>query len=510
MPRVYNRPVARGTHSGPTTRPVLYHLGRAGERFVVGDGPVDLSSQPRPIHVGRREDGSNDVQILVDDPWMSSLHARIVDGARGAGRLFLEDAGSRNGVLVNGAKAERAPLLHGDIVEMGRTFWVFVEERGPEPLLSSPAEFGALATWHPRFGQQLVQLAARATSTEHVLVSGPPGTGRGFVARTLHQMSRREGRMVHLDCREHGPRNVGAELFGADGAPGKLAEAARGTLLLEHVDRLAVDAQGRLAEALRRRSYPHTRVVATVGAAVDGLVAAGSLSRSLVDAVGLLRVDTPALDERLCDLGVLLDEFMARARGAVAIDREACRVLFRHRFTQNVRGFGRVVEAASSLAVDDDRRRKGGMIEVVHLPFCVAGVDTLRSLLSQANILAGEADVGMTGKHQAPSFSDGELPPPEDSTYRANAFSSAIHTDAEVSQPAPKKPASPWRKATVGVGVEAPLPLDPVPAVDTDALVAALRGARGNVSAAARTLGRPRALVLRWLRDLNIDPLSYR
>jgi DNA-binding NtrC family response regulator len=489
---------------------VLYHLGRAGERFVVGDGPVDLGREPRPVHVGRREDASSDVQVLVDDPWMSSVHARVVDGARGSGRLFLEDCGSRNGILVNGTRAERAPLLHGDIIEMGRTFWVFVEERGAEPLSSSPAEFGALATWHPRFGQQLLQLSARSTSMDHVLVAGPPGSGRGFIARTLHQVSRREGRMVHLDCREHGPRNVGAELFGVDGAPGKLGEAARGTLLLEHVDKLAADAQVRLAEALRRRAYPQTRVVATVDAAVDGLVAAGALTRALVDVVGTLRVDTPALDERLCDLGILLDEFMARARGAVAIDREACRLLFRHRFTQNVRGFGRVVEAASSLAVDDDRRRKGGMIEVTHLPFCVAGVDTLRALLSQANHLAGEADVGLTGEHHAPSFSEAELPVPEDSTLRANAFSSVIHTDAEASMPLPVKLASPWRKATVGVGFEAPLPLDPVVDVNADALVAALRGARGNVSAAARTLGRPRALVLRWLRDLNIDPSSYR
>lgn len=501
--------MAKVRSSGTTTRPVLYHLGRAGERFVVGDGPIDLASQPRPIHVGRREDSSSDVQILVDDPWLSSLHARIVDGVRGAGaaRLFLEDCGSRNGVIVNGTKSERAPLIHGDIVEMGRTFWVFIEERGAEPLLSSPAEFGALATWHPRFGQQLVQLSARATSNEHVLVAGPPGSGRGFVARTLHQASRREGRLVQLDCRGNGPRNVTAELFGVDGTAGKLAEAARGTLLLENVEHLPADAQARLADVLRRRQHPQMRIVGSVGGSIDALVGAGSLTRVLVEALGALRVDTPALDERLCDLGILLDEFMARARGAVAVDREACRVLFRHRFTQNVRGFGRVVEAASSLAVDDDRRRKGGMIEVTHLPICVAGLDTLRSLASHANLLAGEADVGLTGKHQMPSLSDAVASPAEHSSSRASAFVAPARTAAEAATPpAP----SPWRKGTVGVGVEAPLPLEAVPAVDAEALVVALRGARGNVSAAARTLGRPRALVLRWLRDLNIDPLSYR
>lgn len=497
-------------------RPVLYHLGRAGDRFVVGEGPVDLASQPRPIVVGRREDAGSDVQMLVDDPWMSSRHARIVDGPRGIGRLFIEDCGSRNGVLVNGAKADRAPLLHGDIVEMGRTFWVFAEERGVEPLLSSPAEFGAIATWHPRLGQQLVQLATRAGSMDHVLVAGPPGSGRGFVARTLHQVSRRDGRMVHLDCREHGPRNAGTELFGADGTTGKLADAARGTLLLEHVERLGHDTQLQLADALRRRAYPQTRVVATVGAAVDALVADGSLTRALVDAVGLLRVDTPALDERLCDLGILLDDFMARARGAVAVDREACRVLFRHRFTQNVRGFGRVVEAASSLAADDDRRRKGGMIEVAHLPLCVAGIDTLRGVLAQAHIPASDDDLATTGKHAQPSFSDNGVPPPFDAPPpfdplpHVEPSRSALLPDHDAHRPPATRSPSPWRTATVGQGIEALLPLDPAPGVDADALLAALRGARGNVSAAARTLGRPRALVLRWLRDMNIDPLAFR
>jgi transcriptional regulator of acetoin/glycerol metabolism len=41
-------------------------------------------------------------------------------------------------------------------------------------------------------------------------------------------------------------------------------------------------------------------------------------------------------------------------------------------------------------------------------------------------------------------------------------------------------------------------------------LLGALKAARGNVSAAARLLGRPRSQVMRWLRDLNIDPLAYR
>jgi DNA-binding NtrC family response regulator len=501
--------VARLTRSSSTIRPVLYQLGRAGDRFFVGEGPLDLSTAPRPLHFGRREEGSIDVEQQIDDPWMSTLHARIVDGPRGSGRLFIEDCGSRNGILLNGARIERAPLLHGDVVEMGRTLWVLVEDRHGDPPLSAPAEFGGLATWHPRFGSQLLQLAARASSQDHVWVAGPSGSGKGFLARTLHQLSRREGRFVAVDCRARGPRDIDADLFGVGNAPGRLAEAARGTLLLESAEYLSADAQLRLADAVRRRTQPQTRIVATVGAALETLVEQGALKRVLVDALGNVRVDTPALEDRLGDLGILLDEFMARARGAVAIDREACRLLFRHRFTQNVRGFGRVVEAAASLAAEDDRRRKGGMIEVTHLPFCVAGVETLRALLAQANFLAADHDVGQTGKHPRPAWSVSEQPSsPELSSSSSPGPTQHIESGAP---PAPMtKSGAPWRRGTVGVGVEAPLPLDPQPPVDAEALVTALRTAHGNVSAAARLLGRPRAQLMRWLRDLNIDPLAYR
>jgi transcriptional regulator of acetoin/glycerol metabolism len=47
-------------------------------------------------------------------------------------------------------------------------------------------------------------------------------------------------------------------------------------------------------------------------------------------------------------------------------------------------------------------------------------------------------------------------------------------------------------------------------AVDPQILQAALKKARGNVSAAARHLGKPRALVLRWMKEFDIDPSTFR
>jgi DNA-binding NtrC family response regulator len=521
--------MARATRSTPTptTRPVLYQLGRLGERFVPGDVPVDLTAHPRPLLLCRKEgDGAVERgRILVDDPWMSSQHARIGDGGRpptmagvASQRLFIEDLGSKNGVIVNGTAAPRAPLLHGDIVETGRTFWVYVEEKFGEPVLSTAVEVGAFVTWHPRLGAQLTDLLARAQGPEHALISGPDGSGKGFLARTLHQVSRRDGRFLHLDCAERRPRKLAVELFGKDGVAGRLVDAARGTLLLEHIDTLPLELQLRLADALRRRALTgdgrsrpiEARIVATCSGSARDLVARGLLDKGLVDVLAGIQVDLLPLHERLCDLGLLLDDFLTRAKGATSISREACRVLFRHRFGQHVRGFARVVEAAASLAVEDGAGKKG-VVSVEHLPFSVAGTDAMRVLLQKAQHLAvAGADNPELTSTEVPILSatgdDGAILHDSADHPSDDAFSSVVETDAERSRP--DLPSPPRRRGTASV-IEADVFAD-VEDVDADAVSAALRQARGNVAAAARALGRPRALVLRWCRDLGLDPLAFR
>ena len=528
-------------------RPVLYQLGRVDERFVPGDLPVDLSVERRPLIIGRRDPQSAPTRgrIFVDDPWVSCDHARLIDGppraaskpapplANTTTRLFIEDLGSKNGVLVNGVAAPKTPLLHSDIIETGRTFWVYVEERESDPVLPAAVEVGAFVTWHPRLGAQLQQLLARAKGDEHALIAGQDGTGKGFLARTLHQVSRRDGRFLHLDCAERRPRKIAVDLFGKDGLPGRLRDAAGGTLLLEHVEVLPLELQAKLAEVLHRRAIPRdgrapvavdARVLATIGVDPDVLVARGSLDPALVAILSGIRVDLPTLAERLCDMGLLLDDFITRAKGATAISREACRVLFRHRFNQHVRGFARVVEAAASLAVEDDtdlsasisrgsNRSRKGCIKVQHLPFSVAGVDAVRAMIARANQLAAVVDEGgidassMTNTElPALSLTGDDEPVSDQSNDDAGGFSSTIETDAERVRPAVSSVnRRPHTVSVMDTGVFA----EP-DEVDADSLIAALRAAHGNVSAAARTLGRPRALVLRWLRDLGLDALSYR
>src|ERR1700690_1268725 len=55
--------------------------------------------------------------VCVDDGRVSSSHARLV---KVFGRWSVEDAGSRNGTLVNGVKQARVLLADNDVIEIGR------------------------------------------------------------------------------------------------------------------------------------------------------------------------------------------------------------------------------------------------------------------------------------------------------------------------------------------------------------------------------------------------------
>lgn len=69
----------------------------------------------RPTVVGRGEQAD----VVIDDPFASDHHARF---DRVGGRLLVEDLGSKNGTLVNGAAiTERRVLEDGDTIRIGET-----------------------------------------------------------------------------------------------------------------------------------------------------------------------------------------------------------------------------------------------------------------------------------------------------------------------------------------------------------------------------------------------------
>ncbi|MCU0476870.1 MAG: FHA domain-containing protein [Anaerolineae bacterium] len=79
------------------------------------------------INIGRMED--NDVTI--DDPYVSRHHVQIRQ--RGSDRLLF-DVGSTRGTRINGRPTQEHRLRSGDVIEIGRSRLIYIEDRPDEPL----------------------------------------------------------------------------------------------------------------------------------------------------------------------------------------------------------------------------------------------------------------------------------------------------------------------------------------------------------------------------------------
>jgi two-component system, NtrC family, nitrogen regulation response regulator NtrX len=205
---------------------------------------------------------------------------------------------------------------------------------------------------------------AAAASDAAVLVCGEAGSGRGTVARHIHTASRRADQaFVSVPCAAvQGDAGLAA-LFGSDGAPGRLALAVRGSLLLQDVDALAPELQSLLSAWLS--GHPDVRVIAT--AATDP----AGLAPPLRPRLDVLRITTAPLRDRREDIEFLSARFLhdlAREYGRKdkSFSAEALAALRRYDWPGNVRALRNVVERTLLLS-------PGDMIEVSDLPSELGG-----------------------------------------------------------------------------------------------------------------------------------------
>src|SRR6185369_9815362 len=124
-------------------------------------------------------------------------------------------------------------------------------------LASQPPGFVTLL---PHALRPLQELARVATSALPVLLLGESGTGKEVIARSVHELSRRAGPFLAVNCGALPPNLVESQLFGHmkgafSGAmrdePGSVRAAEGGTVLLDEIGDLPRIAQPALLRFLQ-------------------------------------------------------------------------------------------------------------------------------------------------------------------------------------------------------------------------------------------------------------------
>ncbi|MEO7733997.1 MAG: sigma 54-interacting transcriptional regulator, partial [Kofleriaceae bacterium] len=307
------------------------------------------------------------------------VHARIV---RTGAVYVLEDAGSTNGTLVNGAPTARHVLRDEDVVELGQTLFLYREiaedSVGPAPDLDSSAPTGlppAFATLDPALERRLQRLVRVAPSSLSILLLGETGTGKELLARGLHALSQRPGPFVAVNCGAIPDSLIESHLFGHvrgafSGAlrdePGVVRSAQHGTLLLDEIGDLPATSQAALLRVLQESEVravgsAHTmkvdvRVIAATHMPLEALIDRGTFRRDLYARLAGYSFTIPPLRDRRVDLGVLVAGLLAAGKlGAspdLRIHNDAARLLVRHVWPMNVRELEQGLRAAALLAED--------------------------------------------------------------------------------------------------------------------------------------------------------------
>jgi DNA-binding NtrC family response regulator len=344
------------------------------------------------------------LRIELSDSWVSSSHARL-DAS--LGRWTLEDQGSKNGTFVNGAKVKRAILADGDLVEIGRTFFIFRSALGiaeDEPMEAdsgqlAPAARG-LATLVPVLSRQFDALAQIARSDVSVMIQGESGTGKELIARAAHLLSQRSGPFVAVNCGAIPSELVASELFGhqrgafsgaIQARPGWVRSADHGTLFLDEIGDLPLPLQSTFLRVLQERqvvpvgdSRPidvNIRLCSASHRDLETLVAQKKLRGDLFARLSGFSLRLPPLRDRREDLGILISAMLRRTAPdnaeRIAFHRRAARALFLYGWPLNIRELEKCLEAAVILA-------KGGRITLDLLPESLrAALDALPEVAEQ-------------------------------------------------------------------------------------------------------------------------------
>ncbi len=326
-----------------------------------------------------------DATLRIDDPTVSSAHFAIV---RDAQSYMVRDLGSTNGTFLDNSRIKEAYVRPGALIRAGEIYFRFepVYER-IELVPSETTEFGGLVGASFRMREIFAVLEKVAPTEATVLLQGETGTGKGAVARAIHQASsRHDGPFIVFDCGAIAPTLVESELFGHErgaftGAVqqrhGALEQAQGGTLFIDELSDLSLDLQPKLLRALEDREFTRVgsnkpvrtdcRIIAATQRDLWSEVSAARFREDLYFRLAVVTIPLPPLRDRREDLPLLVDGFLRELGGRVqrfeGLPADAKRRLLAHDWPGNIRELRNSIERlalmnnADPFATHDTTRR---------------------------------------------------------------------------------------------------------------------------------------------------------
>jgi DNA-binding NtrC family response regulator len=224
---------------------------------------------------------------------------------------------------------------------------------------------------HPMIGscqrmQEIQQQVSKIAPTEAtVLILGESGTGKELLARHIHLQSKRKDHpFIIFNCAAIPQNAIENELFGSNSQnnSGLIAQANKGTLFLDEVGELPLEAQARLLHLLQSDSHnkPYdVRILAATHRNIRKLVDEGTFRNDLYFRIRVMEIALPPLKEREDDIIELSVYWLNRFKEEIdkpdlQLARSALEAIRRYNWPGNVRELGNAIERAAILAESND------------------------------------------------------------------------------------------------------------------------------------------------------------
>ncbi|HVS30049.1 MAG TPA: sigma-54 dependent transcriptional regulator [Thermoanaerobaculia bacterium] len=231
-------------------------------------------------------------------------------------------------------------------------------------------------------------LAQIARAPSPVLIEGESGTGKGVMARLIHNRSARSrAPFVDLNCAGLSKELLESELFGHErGAftnatntkPGLFEIAGEGTLFLDEIGEMELTVQARLLKALEDKRFRRVggtrdiradfRLIAATNKDLHAELAAARFRGDLYYRLNVVKLRMPPLRERMEDLPILLQEILRPlakelGRPLPSVSPRAVKKLSSYPWPGNVRELRNVLERAMLTLAGEEIRSEDLVIE---------------------------------------------------------------------------------------------------------------------------------------------------
>jgi DNA-binding NtrC family response regulator len=322
------------------------------------------------------------------------------------------------------------PFFNDDVLarlkKLERVAALEQENRSLKEELAGRRQFGSLVG--KSAGMQAVYdlVKSVASSEVNVLIEGESGTGKERVAESLHYNSPRKSRpLVKMSCAVFPETLIEDELFGhVKGAftdarsdkVGRFEKAHTGTIFIDDIDDLQAVPQVKLLRVLQEREFERigssqpvkidVRVVVATKKDLWHLVQEGKFREDLFHRLNVVKVRIPPLRERLDDIPLLVEHFIAKAAKGrdYAVTPEVLESLQGYSWPGNVRELEHAIERAIALSGDERVLRKEHLLRPLNMP----GTDvpptgklaTLRDAVAEAEARQIRAVVAYTQGHR--------------------------------------------------------------------------------------------------------------